>query len=289
MTLRHLQIFKAVCGQMSITKAAERLNMTQPAVSIAIKEAEVFYNAKLFERIGRKIYLTEAGIRLKSYADAIIESYESSIEDIREMGNNYLCKIGANATIAEIYLPGIVKAIKKSIPEINLQITIENNSSIEQKLKNNMLDIALIDAPSALPQLSVTKIHTDKMVAISHKSFTKGDSMTLKELCGYPLILREKGSGWRSCIDSHLNRHGLTANISVSGISNNALISLCQSSMGITFIPLDMIEKHLAGNDLKVINITDSVFTRDYYLSYLSDKTRSDIVNECIDVIKRYF
>ena len=86
MTLRHLEIFSAVCAQESFTRAAEQLNMAQPAVSLAIRELEVFYNVRLFERMNRRVYLTEAGRTLRQYADTVLSQFQESVEVLRESG-----------------------------------------------------------------------------------------------------------------------------------------------------------------------------------------------------------
>ena len=85
MTLRHLEIFSAVCAQESFTRAAEQLNMAQPAVSLAIRELEVFYNVRLFERMNRRVYLTEAGRTLRQYADTVLSQFQESVEILRAL------------------------------------------------------------------------------------------------------------------------------------------------------------------------------------------------------------
>ena len=85
MTLRHLEIFSTVCAQGSFTRAAEKLNMAQPAVSLAIRELEVFYNVRLFERMNRRVYLTEAGRTLWQYADTVLSQFQESVEVLRDI------------------------------------------------------------------------------------------------------------------------------------------------------------------------------------------------------------
>lgn len=111
MTLRHLQIFKTVCEKMSVTAAAEALGMTQPAVSIAVRELEGFYGVRLFDRIGRKIYLTEPGRRLQADAEAILSRFAASLESIRGGAGESACRIGANATVAECFLAPLLSAL----------------------------------------------------------------------------------------------------------------------------------------------------------------------------------
>ena len=100
MTLRHLTIFRAVCQTESITLAAEHLNMTQPAVSLAVRELEDFYGVQLFERMNRRIYITEAGRTLLQYADKILSQYAESVQVLQEARHRGSCRFGVHVTLA---------------------------------------------------------------------------------------------------------------------------------------------------------------------------------------------
>ena len=108
MTLRHLEVFSTVCAQGSFTRAAEKLNMAQPAVSLAIRELEVFYNVRLFERMNRRIYLTEAGRTLRQYADTVLSQMRESVEVLRESGARGTCAFGVHVTLGETRLAEIL-------------------------------------------------------------------------------------------------------------------------------------------------------------------------------------
>ena len=117
MTLRHLQIFQTVCRCMSITQAAEQLNMTQPAVSIAIRELESFYGARLFDRLNRRIYLTDAGHSLEHYAKTILEDFSESVTTLREGKQRLHLRVGANITAAETFLPELLVRLQEKSPD----------------------------------------------------------------------------------------------------------------------------------------------------------------------------
>ena len=114
MTLRHLEIFRAVCARESITQAAEQLNMTQPAVSLAVKELEAFYGVQLLERMNRRIYITEAGRSLLQYADAVLNQFEESVRVLRDSGAHSHCSFGMTVTIGESRLPLILSRLSRS-------------------------------------------------------------------------------------------------------------------------------------------------------------------------------
>lgn len=285
MTLRHLQIFKSVCSHMSITQAADELNMTQPAVSIAIKELEAFYNTKVFDRIGRKIYMTETGEKLRNYADTIIEQFDVSVSDIRDKSNLVTCRIGVNVTVGEGYLSVIIQRLKERMPEMKLFITVDNTKAIEDKLSNNEIDFALTDTPTDTHNLVVTKLYSENMQAVCSPSFTPKSKVSVKELSEMPLLFREKGSGCRNCIDAVFDAVGCFPTPIVQSISNLTLIELVKNNNGVTILPTSLVKSEIENGSLKYLALSDGEFVRDYYLSYHSKKFLSSTVIKCMGEI----
>lgn len=289
MTLRHLQIFKSVCTHMSITQAANELNMTQPAVSIAIKELEVFYNTKLFDRIGRKIYLTEMGEKLRSYTDTIIEQFDSSIADIRDESNLVTCHIGVNVTIGEGQLSTIIEKLKMRMPQLKLHVTVDNNKAIENMLANNQIDFAITDTPTNAHNLVISKLYSEEMQVVCSPRYTAIDSVTVKELSEMALLLREKGSGCRKCIDAVFEAVGCFPTPTVQSISNQTLINLVKNNHGLTILPTVLVKEYIKSGILKNLSLTDGKFIRDYYLVYQSKKFLSSVVLSCVKEIERLY
>ena len=123
MTLRHLTIFRAVCQTESITLAAEHLNMTQPAVSLAVRELEDFYGVQLFERMNRRIYITEAGRTLLQYADTILSQYAESVQVLQEARHRGSCRFGVHVTFGETVLPSLLRRLAEQLPDITVRGT----------------------------------------------------------------------------------------------------------------------------------------------------------------------
>ena len=288
MTLRHLQIFESVCAHMSITQAADALNMTQPAVSIAIKELEAFYNTKLFDRIGRKIYLTETGEKLRNYTDTIIEQFDVSVSDIRDKSNLVTCRIGVNVTVGEGYLSAIIRTLKEHLPELKLYITVDNTNAIESKLARNEMDFALTDTPADTHSLNVTRLHGEKMQIVCSPSFTAKSEVSVSELSEMPLLLREKGSGCRNCIDAVFDRAGYFPIPIAQSVSNLALIELAKCNMGVTILPISLVDSEIQSGALKCLTLSDGEFVRDYYLVYHIKKFLSPAVADCIELLKGF-
>lgn len=237
MTLRHLQIFKTVCDRMSVTGAAEALNMTQPAVSIAVRELEGFYGVRLFDRIGRKIYLTEPGRRLRADAEAILSRFEASKEAIRGGAGPSACRIGANATVAECFLAPLLSALRAAVPSLTVSVFIGNSREIEQRLSENAIDFALFDMVGDAPGCTVQPLFSEAMEAVCAWDFDCPDALSVPELAERPLLLREKGSGGRSCVDAVLEAHGCAPRPQAEGATNLGLLRLAESGLGIAVLP----------------------------------------------------
>ena len=145
MTLRHLRIFLAVCREGSATAAAEKMYVAQPTVSVAIRELESHYGVTLFDRIGRRLFLTEAGEQMRSYAQhivALLDEMEVRSQDWEETGT---LRLGSSITIGTVQLPGISARLQKLYPKLRIEVMICNSDTVEAALLNNEIDLGLIE------------------------------------------------------------------------------------------------------------------------------------------------
>ena len=145
MTLRHLRIFVAVYQERSITRAADRLHLAQPSVSLAIKELEDNYSIRLFERYSRRIYITEQGEQLYNYALHIISLFDEMEEKIPAWKQAGTLRIGSSVTIGNFLLPTLIQKFQEEAPAVRPQVTINNSGFIEEAVLNNQLDFALVE------------------------------------------------------------------------------------------------------------------------------------------------
>ena len=141
MTIRHMIIFRTVCENgYNSTKAAEVLHMTQPAVSLAIKELEQYYGVHLFDRIGRRLQITDAGQHFLQYAIHISDLFSDMETRLRDWDSKGVLRIGASITIGSQFLPNYVKAFSELCPELDVRVTVEQSERLEQKILANELD-----------------------------------------------------------------------------------------------------------------------------------------------------
>ena len=210
---RRLQVFHAVAKQLSFTKAAEVLFMTQPAVTFQIKQLEEHFNTRLFDRGHGKISLTPAGELVLAYAEKILGL--SSEMDVRmaemtgEIGGSLL--VGASTTIAEFMLPRILGEFKSAYPKVRPRLIVANSESIETRVAEHTLDIGFIESPSHQPNLQTEVCCDDELVVICSPKFplARLKEVSPAQLLEHPYVSREPGSGTREFTDAYLRQAGL--------------------------------------------------------------------------------
>ena len=153
MTIRHMKIFVSVYQAQSITRAAEQLHMTQPAVSRAIQELEHYYGVCLFERIGRRICSTESAARLYAQALHIIETLDSMEKGLRDWDEFGVLRVGATITLGNFLLPELAARFQQRHPHLQLRAVVSNGAQLSQHLLENTIDLALIEGSILLLSL----------------------------------------------------------------------------------------------------------------------------------------
>lgn len=288
MTIRHLQIFKTVCQCQSISAAAEKLNMTQPAVSIAVKELESFYQVRLFDRMNRTIYLTEAGNILREYADAILDRYEEAAAILRDGSSFMKCRLGVNVSVGETLLAGILEKLKGAIPDMGLEIFVENTESLEQKLNNNEIDFAVVDSLKDKAKRGIVPFYRGEMVIVCGPEGGPSGGLTVRALAECRLLLREKGSGSRICTDAMFARHGCQVKPAVESISDLSLLNLAEAGLGITIMPRELVSERIAAGRLREIPLEDDKMNRQYFIAYNEKKYLTVFMKRVLSVLQNY-
>lgn len=288
MTLRHLEIFRAVCARESVTQAAEALNMTQPAVSMAIRELEAFYGVRLFERMNRRLYITEGGRSLLQYADTVLTQFEESVQVLRQGGARGRCRFGMTVTIGETWLPTILTRLNRELPQLDVEAFIQNSRRAEEMVLQNEIDFALVDnVSSASRSQRVTPLFRETMAVVCAPEDLPGQShLTLAQLAEQRLLLRESGSGTRSSVDAVFQAAGLKAAPAVEGISAAALLACAAAGAGITILPRSQTAEPLRSGAVRELTITDAVFQRTYFLLCHKNKYLTEGMRKAIGIIR---
>lgn len=212
---RRLQVFHAVAKQRSFTRAADELQMTQPAVTFQIKQLEEQFQARLFDRGHGRIVLTPAGELALEYAEKILalsEEMDVRLHDLAsEIGGTLL--IGASTTIAEYMLPRILGEFKSLYPKVQPRLIVANSETIENRVAEHLLDVGLVESASARAALEVETCCEDELQVICSPDFplARQRQITPQQLVGHPYISREPGSGTRQVTEAYLQNAELAA------------------------------------------------------------------------------
>lgn len=275
MTLRHISIFRTICEtDCHLTKAAEKLHMTQPAVSLAVKELEEYYGVCLFDRIGRRLQITDAGELFLRYAVHITDLFSAMETGLRDWETKGILRIGASITIGSQFLPGYVKAFSKHCPEIDVRVTIEQSERLEQKILANDLDFALIEGIAHEPCIVSEEYMEDHLSVIcaADSSGFQGDSIKLADFQKQRFLLREKGSGTREVFDRETARAGLHILPAWEAMSTTALVNAVIQGLGIAVLPHRMILPALKQGLIRTINVQGLTFCRSFFIIHHKDK-----------------
>lgn len=290
MTLRHLNVFLCVCDEGNMTVAAEKLHIAQPSVSQTIAELEKYYEVKLFERLGRKLFITIAGKKLITYARHIINLSKEAEDVMREINHHGVIRIGASITVGTCILNDIIVELIKQNSHLRIIPTVNNTKIIEEMLLLDQLDIGLVEGKIHSPGIFHAPFMADELVlvsSISHPLAKKG-KVKPSELDNREFIIREEGSGTRELFESVMASHGI--NWQVSGVYNNAeaIKNTVATGLAISVMSKMAVQKEVSRNELAIVNIAGINFKRQFVIAYHKNKYISPALQQLIQVCVDY-
>jgi DNA-binding transcriptional LysR family regulator len=283
-----------VARQLSFTKAAESLHMTQPAVTFQVRQLEEYFNTRLFDRTHNRISLTEAGQRVYEYADRIFSLYaemENSVRDLTGEVSGVLM-LGASTTIAEYMLPALLGDFKAKYPEVSIRLQVANTDGIVSMVENNSIDLGVVEAPVSNKNLVVDTCRQDQMVLAvppSHELSAK-ESVPITELSNYPYICREEGSGTREVMLEAMQAAGCSPtslDIVMELGSPEAVKGAVEAGMGISILSRATIDKELKLGSLVAVNL-DVPIERPFSFVHQKQKFRLRAMEKLLDFAKNY-
>ena len=268
MTLRHMKIYLAVYHMENMTKAAARLNMTQPAVTRAIREMEDYYGVRLFERINRRLHITEAGRMFYSYALHIIDSFDQMEKELRNWDELGILRVGSSVTLGNYLLPKVLKAFRAEHPTLQIKATISNGADLQQALLDSRLDLAVIEGSITNEDLQKEVIASDRLVLVLPPEDPRqyAAALQLKDLARDNFLLREEGSMGRSLIDYTFALRGIPVKPMIESISTQAILRAVHEGLGISLLPEQLVLPAIRSGYVATRVIDDEAFLRRNYI-----------------------
>lgn len=288
-TLNQLQIFLKIVQTQSVTKASEELHLTQPAVSIQLKNFQDQFDIPLTEVVGRKMYITDFGLEIAEAAENIINQvYAINYKTLAYRGQlTGRLKIAVVST-GKYVMPYFLSSFMQEHSGIELMMDVNNKNKVVESLENNEVDFALV---SILPN----KLNIEKLDLLQNKLFLVGNADTKfkkgllsKEIFNQlPIIFREKGSGTRQTMESFFERNDISVLKKMELTSNEAVKQSLLAGLGYSIMPLIGIKNELHNKELKIIPIRGLPIKTTWSLIWLKGKKHSPVSNSFLEFLKK--
>ena len=288
-TLNQLQVFLKVVQTNSVTKAAEELHLTQPAVSIQLKNFQDQFDIPLTEVVGRKIYITDFGRELAEAAENIIDqvhaiNYKTTAYKGQMTGR---LKISVVST-GKYVMPYFLADFMNEHSGIELLMDVTNKNKVVESLENNEVDFALVSILPTTLKVECLDLLQNKLYLVGNtrKKLKKGISANevFKDL---PIIFREKGSGTRQTMEGYIERNNISILKKMELTSNEAVKQALLAGLGYSIMPLIGIRNELHNNELKIIPIKDLPITTTWSLIWLKGKKHSPVSTSFLNYLNK--
>ena len=291
MTLRHLKIFSTVCQEnCNTTRAAEKLHMTQPAISLAIKELEEYYSVVLFDRVGRRLHLTEAGNQLLQYATSISALFTEMEDCLLDWRNSAKLRVGASVTIGSLFLPFYVKSFLEIHPNADIRVLVAPSMELEEKILTGDLDFALTEGTVHHSNLHTESYLEDYLTIIcaADRGYHHGQVLTQAEFKKQRILLREQGSGTRDLFDHVTEAAGFSISPTWEAISTTALLHAAMNGLGMAVLPHRLVSRPIEEGKVVAIKVEGLTFRRTFSIVYHPSKYLTNMAKEFISLCREY-
>lgn len=289
LTLRQLKLFEAVARHLSFTQAAQQLHLSQPAVSMQLGQLEEGVGLPLFERLGKRIQLTEAGRELLYYSQRITQSLQEAQEVMDALKG---CQRGhlriSVATTANHFATRLLAAFIERYPQIGLSLDVTNRKSLLQQLADNSTDLVIMGEPPEDSQLEAWAFMENPLVVIAaphHPLAASTQRISLKRLAQESFVSREAESGTRAAMARFLSAHGLKLRTSIQVTSNEAIKQAVEAGLGLGVVSIHTLELELETRRLKVLEVEGMPIVRHWYLVQALGKRLSPIAQAFHDFL----
>ena len=248
LTLEQLRVFVAVAREQHVTRGAKLLNLAQSAASAAIAHLEAHFSTRLFDRVGRRVVLTEAGRLLLAEATAVLARTESAEQAMMELAGlrRGALHVQASQTIAGYWLPRHLLAFRRAYPDIDIRMSIANTAQVALAVREGIADLGFVEGDVDDEKIVAEPVAKDSMVLVvghGHPWLSR-KQVVAAELAASEWVLREKGSGTRSVFETAIRKAGLSLDslrVTMELPSNDAVRAAVEAGMGATVISASVV------------------------------------------------
>jgi DNA-binding transcriptional LysR family regulator len=287
-TLRQLKIFDAVARHLSFTKASDELHLTQPAVSMQIKQLEQEVGVPLFEQVGKRISLTKAGDELQHYGRSIgqlLSEAEQVFEEIKGLQRGHLCITVAST--ANYFVPRLWATFRMRHPGVSVSLDVTNREGLIRALATNETDLVIMGQPPEDMDLVAQSFMPNPLVVIAPPThpLCRARDIPLQRLKGETFLVREQGSGTRSLMERVFAEKGLDPATPIEMSSTEAIKQGVEAGLGLALLSMHTLDMELALKRLVVLDVQGFPVLRDWYIVHRAGKRLSVLAQAFKDFI----
>lgn len=285
-TLHQLEVLCKVADNQSVTKAAEALHMTQPAVSIQLKNLQNQFSIPLTENIGRKIHLTEFGEKIAQKGRAII----AEMDEIKHMTSLYQGVLAgdlkiSSASTGKYVIPYFLSKFSNSYPNVSIQLDVTNKTEVMKSLVNNEIDFAFISVIPDDADVDSFEIMENKLYLVGSKN--QGDLNKIKDLESVRFLYREKGSATRKAMERFISKNDLNISKTIELTSNEAVKQSIMAGLGYSIMPLIGLKNELQNKQLEIIPMKGLPLKTTWRVTWLQKKSITPVMSAFLEFLEK--
>ena len=280
LTLRQLEVFEAVARLGSYTRASESLHLSQPAVSMQIKQLEDNIGLPLFEQVGKKIFLTEAGREMFAYTQSIQHKLTEAEAVIEQLKGGHSGKLAISvATTASHFATRLLAAFAERYSDVTISLDITNRESLRRQLEQNESDLMIMGQPPEGVEVESAIFMENPLVMIASSTHTlaTAKNISLKHFAEEHFVVREDGSGTRSAIQRFFEGHGVEFNTGIEMSSNEAIKQAAEAGLGLGIVSIHTLELELETKRLVMLDVEDFPIIRHWHIVQRAGKRLSPV------------
>ena len=277
-SLRQLKVFETVATNRSFSKAAQILHLTQPGVSMHIKELEANAGLPLFERVGKQLFVTEAGRELLSRAREILRALKDADDALDGLKGLKRGRINlAVVSTAKYFVPQLLAIFGRDFPELEVRLDVSNRHSVIELLTRNEVDLAIMGrSPQSLDTVAESFAQNPHVIIASPDHLlAKRRRIPVAQVADETFIVREPGSGTRLAMQQFFEESGLACRVGMEMASNETIKQAVMAGMGVSFISRHTIDLELHTGRLAVLDVIGTPVMRQWHVAHLAKKRLS--------------
>ncbi|NPA50559.1 MAG: LysR family transcriptional regulator [Epsilonproteobacteria bacterium] len=276
-TLRQIEIFLNVVTIGHLTKVAKKMNLSQSAVSMAIKELESILNKPLFDRLSKKLILNESGRSFYRAIEPLYRRMEDIENEFKNSKDKGIIRVGASTTIVDYLMPSIVCDFMAQYPEVKIELKEGNTKEISSMIKKGDLDIGFVEGVVEDSDIIKETIASDELVVVTSNEKLKNKTFYIDELANYKWVLREKGSGTREVFLNYIKDKVAHLNIFLELGHTESIKTLLLTKKPISALSILAVREEIERGELFKIELKNFKCTRDFFAIYHKEKYKSEL------------